>query len=146
MLCMTTVPLIWMNYLNFPLEKILVELETSDSQSNWNNCLFSTNSSNGKLITDMKNYLQNKGQCKVNQFHRKFIYFFYIIMLLKHRAWYFCWFAVDNFDLLRAFAWWCGGYHQIVKSPCFCMVRRFPLGCKNLCCINKHVKITALSF
>ena len=33
-LYMTIVPLIWMNQVNFPLEKILVELETLDSQSN----------------------------------------------------------------------------------------------------------------
>ena len=40
-------------------------------------------------------------------------------MLVKHLHWYLYWFRVDNFDLHRAFAWWCGGYHQIVKSPCF---------------------------
>ena len=45
---------------------------------------FSINSSNNKLVTDIKNYLQNKGQYKDKSISHKIHIFSYIIMLVKH--------------------------------------------------------------
>ena len=53
-----------------------MELEISDYQNSENICLFSANSSNDKFITDVKNYLEYKGQCKDKSISQKIHIFF----------------------------------------------------------------------
>ena len=58
---------------------------------------------NDKLITDkIKNYLQNRGQCKNKSISQKIHIFPCMIMLWNTLHWHLCWFTVDNIHLLPA--------------------------------------------
>ena len=82
-----------------------------------------------KLVTDIKNYLQNKSQYKDKSISHKIHIFSCIIMLVKHIDIY-----IDLFSITFIYSVLLHDtYHQIVKS----MLQR-------IC--NKYFEITVLSF